>query len=340
MAVAIGTVLALCSAPTVFGDLEKPVVEKKGAKKPSLRKRAGKKELVWSDLDKGLETVRTKYLPIVIWYDGSEEEKDAGKGGFSEVLGHSSLASNLRKYVLIRVRDTDLTETYRNGPSGPRDLSRKALAKAKARAKAKAKNPKKVKPNAKLLAPKEEVVVQVGDQLRLPAGQPALLLLDYRERVVERFDGELPKRTKLSSRLRHVAKANSYFAKKAFAIEKVLVEAQRVYLVGNTRAAVLRVRGLESEKARQGMDPVLQGWSAKTIETYRSKARKLLAEAEELEKEGDKLRADSSLKYNKALKAFAKVAQDYPFKDVAEKANRRRADILRKMTVTGENPFR
>ena len=174
--------------------------------------------------------------------------------------------------------------------------------------------------------------------MRLPAGQPALLVLDFRERIVERYDAGVPRRSRLSPRLKKILKINTYLSRRARPVEKALVESRKAFEVGNSRAAILKVRDLESPKIRKSLDPVLQGWSAEVIKEYRDRAGKLLAEAESLEKDGDRLKADSALKYNKALNAYQRIARDFPFKDVARKANQRQGEILRKLSLTG-NPF-
>ncbi len=68
-------------------------------------------------------------------------------------------------------------------------------------------------------------------------------------------------------------------------------------------------------------------------------ARKALDKAIVIEREGDKLKSDSALKYTKAIDAFEKIAKDYPFKDIVVEANRHSGEILSKMTGFGKKPF-
>ena len=179
----------------------------------------------------------------------------------------------------------------------------------------------------------------VGEELRLPVREPALVVLDFRERLVERYDNELPGRDTLSSRLKKILKISEYYARQSRPIEKLLLDSKEAQKLGNQRTAVLKVRALEDPGLRRKMDPVLQSWVATMIRDYRQEARKALDKAIALEREGDKLKSDSGLKYTKAIDAFEKIAKDYPFKDIVVEANRHSGEILRKMTGFGKKPF-
>ena len=139
--------------------------------------------------------------------------------------------------------------------------------------------------------------------------------------------------------LKKVALRDKRLAREARKIEPTIAKSRRLFTLGNTRTAVLAVRDLESPKIRKKLDDTLNAWIADLFAQYRKKAREQLAVAEKLEKEGDQRKADSGLKYSKAIKAYNKVAKDFPLKDIANQANRRAGEVLRKMTLTGENPF-
>ena len=299
-----------------------------------------KKELAWQPLVAGLDRVRATYRPALLWYEGTRKSDDV-EGDLVELLSYSTLRSTVGRCVLIRIGDEDLTRIYPAPPSGPRILAKgsRKPRKAAGRAGVKGKEKKAAAVRDPALEPRREAkTATVGDRLRLPAGQPALLVLDFRERIVERYDAGVPRRSRLSPRLKKILKINTYLSRRARPVEKALVESRKAFEVGNSRAAILKVRDLESPKIRKSLDPVLQGWSAEVIKEYRDRAGKLLAEAESLEKDGDRLKADSALKYNKALNAYQRIARDFPFKDVARKANQRQGEILRKLSLTG-NPF-
>jgi hypothetical protein len=272
----------------------------------------------WLGIEKGLADVRQRYKPALVWYSGSSGKDDLG---LLKRLDHSSFRRLVEKYILVRLTPDDLKKAYPTRPEGPR-----------ARRAAKRKPPLKPLP-ALAGAP------TVSAELRLPPADPALVVLDFRERLIERYDRELPGKDALSSRLKKILKISDYYARQGLPFEKLLLESKEALKLGNRRVAVLKVRDLENPSLRKRMDPVLQSWVDKVIRDYRQAARKALEKAIALEKEGDKLKSDSGLKYTKAIDAFEKVSKDYPFKDIMVEANRHSGDILRKMTAFGNNPF-
>lgn len=272
----------------------------------------------WQGIEKGLADVRQRYKPALVWYSGSSGKDDLG---LLKRLENSTFRRLVEKYILIRLTPADLKKAYSPKPGGPR--TRKAG---------------KRRPALKPL-PAAADGPTVSAELRLPPGDPALVVLDFRERLIERYDRELPGKDTLSSRLKRILKISDYYARQSIPFEKLLLESKEALKLGNKRIAVLKVRDLESPSLRKRMDPVLQSWVATLIRDYRQAARKALEKAIALEKEGDKLKSDSGLKYTKAIDAFEKVSKDYPFKDIMVEANRHSGDILRKMTAFGNNPF-
>ena len=272
----------------------------------------------WQGIEKGLADVRQRYKPALVWYSGSSGKDDLG---LLKRLENSAFRRLVEKYILIRLTPADLKKAYSPKPGGPR--TRKAG---------------KRRPALKPL-PAAADGPTVSAELRLPPGDPALVVLDFRERLIERYDRELPGKDTLSSRLKRILKISDYYARQSIPFEKLLLESKEALKLGNKRIAVLKVRDLESPSLRKRMDPVLQSWVATLIRDYRQAARKALEKAIALEKEGDKLKSDSGLKYTKAIDAFEKVSKDYPFKDNMVEANRHSGDILRKMTAFGNNPF-
>ena len=271
----------------------------------------------WTGVESGLASIRQRYKPALVWFTGSSP---ADALGLIKRLESSAFRRLASRYVLIRLTPADLGKRYSPRPTGPRE--RKAGRKAPG------------KP-----PPKPAGGPTIADELRLPAGEAALVVLDFRERLVERYDRELPGKDALNSRLKKILKISDYYARLSLPFEKLLLESKEALKLGNKRTAVLKVRDLESPALRKKMDPVLQSWVAKVIRDYRQEARKALDKAIALEREGDKLKSDSGLKYTKAIDAFEKVAKDYPFKDIAVEANRHSGEILRKMTAFGRNPF-
>ena len=274
----------------------------------------------WLGIEDGLESIRQRYQPALVWYAGSSSSDGLG---LLKRLENSSFRRLFSRYVLIRVTAADLGKGYSPRPNGPRPRRKSVKKKGPARP---------------ALKPAEKQAT-VGEELRLPAREPALVVLDFRERLVERYDNELPGRDTLSSRLKKILKISEYYARQSRPIEKLLLDSKEAQKLGNQRAAVLKVRALEDPGLRKKMDPVLQSWVATMIRDYRQEARKALDKAIGLEREGDKLKSDSGLKYTKAIDAFEKVAKDYPFKDIVVEANRHSGEILRKMTGFGKKPF-
>ena len=272
----------------------------------------------WVGIEKGLAGIRQRYKPALVWYSGSSGKDDLG---LLKRLENSSFRRLVQKYILVRLTPEDLKKTYSPRPEGPR--TRKV---------GKRQLPAKPLPAA-------AGGPTVSAELRLPPGDPALVILDFRERLIERYDRELPGKDTLSSRLKKILKISDHYARQGIPFEKLLLESKDALKLGNKRIAVLKVRDLESPSLRKRMDPVLQSWVATVIRDYRQAARKALEKAIALEKEGDKLKSDSGLKYTKAIDAFEKVSKDYPFKDIMVEANRHSGDILRKMTAFGNNPF-
>ena len=272
----------------------------------------------WQGIEQGLAGIRQRYKPALVWYSGSSGKADLG---LLKRLESSSFRRLVQKYILIRLTPDDLKKTYPARPEGPR-----------------ARRTGKKRPPAKPL-PAVAGGPTVSAELGLPPGVPALGILNFRERLVERYDRELPGKDTLSSRLKKILKISDHYARQGIPFEKLLLESKDALKLGNKRIAVLKVRDLESPSLRKRMDPVLQSWVATVIRDYRQAARKALEKAIALEKEGDKLKSDSGLKYTKAIDAFEKVSKDYPFKDIMIEANRHSGDILRKMTAFGNNPF-
>ena len=267
--------------------------------------------LEWMGIENGLTSIRQRYKPALVWFTGSSSGDDLG---LLKRLENSAFRRLASKYVLIRLTPADLSREYSPKPTGPR--KKKAGRKA---------------PGKPSLKPAKGSTV--ADELRLPTGEPALVVLDFRERLIERYDRELPGKDTLSSRLKKILKISDYYAQLSLPFEKLLIESREALKLGNKRTAVLKVRGLESPALRKKMDPVLQSWVAAAIRDYRQEARKVMEKAIALEREGDKLKSDSGLKYTKAIDAFEKVAKDYPFKDIVVEANRHSGGILRKMTT-------
>jgi hypothetical protein len=92
------------------------------------------------------------------------------------------------------------------------------------------------------------------------------------------------------------------------------------------------VKDLELPAERRKLDPVLLGRIDALVKHYRAQAKKVFDEAAKLEGEGDKMGADSHLKYERAMKSLDRIGKEFPFKDLMVDANKRRGRIWTKMT--------
>ena len=78
----------------------------------------------WLGIEDGLESVRQRYQPALVWYAGSSSSDGLG---LLKRLESSSFRRLFSRYVLIRVTPTDLGKRYSPRPNGPRP--RKAVKK-------------------------------------------------------------------------------------------------------------------------------------------------------------------------------------------------------------------
>jgi hypothetical protein len=140
--------------------------------------------------------------------------------------------------------------------------------------------------------------------------------------VVRRFDADLPTKSKLRKDLSFVLKVNDIHAGEARRVEPELESSRYAFKLGKTRAAVLKVLPFEEKASRQRMDTVLSGRVDDLIEEYKGKAKELMTEGDQLDKEG---------KYDDAIKAFDRAQRDFPFPEVIRQASRRKSEILRKL---------
>jgi hypothetical protein len=171
--------------------------------------------------------------------------------------------------------------------------------------------------------------------LRLPPGPPDLLILDFREQIKRRFYGAPVSSSALKKELQDVYRESQRHAVIARQVEARLALSRGEYRLGKVRQAVVSVRELEKPGELEKMDRVLRPEVTALIQKYRDAARRLLARADQLEKDADKLGPKSGQKYSKALKTLEKVAEEYPFADILEEVAVRKGRVFTKMTFTG-----
>jgi hypothetical protein len=294
-----------------------PAAPKDKAESPKVRSEKKKPgaDLPWVTLEKGLVAVREKYSAAVIVHDarraalGAEEAGAEEEPGFLD--GHLtdvSLRDALKKFILIRIEPGDLEKPY---PPISRDPAKKAK-----------------KPGGKEEAPdageKASPPGSTARKLELEPDVPCLLLLSFREEVVRRYDRELPVPSRLKRDLANVWKVNEVHAREAKRVEPQIETSRYAYRLGKVREAVQKMLPFEEKDSRRLMDAVLDKQVKSLLDEYRARAKEALAEADDL---------DADSKYEAAIKAFDKAAQDFPFTDVIRTANKRKSEILRKLTL-------
>ena len=312
-----------------------------------------KAAFTWLDLHQGLEKLRDTRKPALIWYAGEpsvkkpseknpSEKKPSGKkdgeghpgaagdqpkGFFTEFLEHPDFRRKVERFVLIRLRGADLLKPYprRKLPQIPRKPARFRVGKPGA---GKANRPleKKTKP--------PPVVREV---LRVIEGQPVLLVLDFRETIVRRYDGDdrPPARSALRKEFNRVVRNNAYHVKVARKVEKILADSEEQFRRGKVRKAVILVRGLESPTEKATFDRVLLAQVEKVIKDYRGRAEKGLKKATELVDAAKKSPGRKGKNFLDALAILSRVARDYPFKDVIAQTREQRGVILSFLRIQG-----
>jgi hypothetical protein len=241
---------------------------------------------------------------------GSDAAGDAEAGFLDAHLADVSLRDALKKFVLIRIDPLDLEKPY---PPVTRKSPKKAGGKDKDKDEA-------ADPSDNGSSPAKTV----AERLEIKADVPAVLVLSFREDVVRRYAGEIPVPSKLRKDLSGVWKVNELHAREAKRVEPQIETSRYAYRLGKIREAVQKMLPFEEKASRRLMDAVLDKQVDSLLGEYRSRAKEALADA-------DGLDADS--KYEAAIQAFDKAAQDYPFTEVIRTANKRKSEILRKLTL-------
>jgi hypothetical protein len=305
----------------------------------------------WLALAAGLERMRERYQPAIVWYPGP-----AGSPGpaLEEMMKEGGFRRTLGRFVLIRLEPADLEKAYPPRPLPELPEGEPGAAKGKQAETPKRGGAKGRPGGGDKPAPKEEGKQGAGEApadgeveppepgetaggvLKIPSGVRALVALSFREIAVRRYDLELPKASVLQRELDRIWKVNDVQVQVARQVEKMLDASLKSYKLGDTRAAVLAVRDLESPGARKNMDPLLIERLDGTLKKYRERAEKGMAEAAKLAEEGDKDRTiEGRVRYHKAIETYDKVIKEYPFPDVVQKANVKKGEILGKLTGPG-----
>ncbi len=257
---------------------------------------------------------REKYAPFLIVFDGGAEyrprEGDVPTS-WNECTTSASFRRALEKITVCRVRSEDLRKPY---PAPPRPAGERppgVLPDADAGEAGKGGEPAKPDAAAKTVAA----------QLGLVDGVPAVVFVDYRERVIRRLVDSLPRRTKLRGMILSFAVKNATLARYARRAEKILERSRYAYELGKRRTAVQQVIPFERPAEQKKMDPVLLARANELISRYRKDAQRIVDRGNALDRQKD---------YVRALQVFEEVSRDYPFPDIIRVASQKRGEILRK----------
>ena len=276
--------------------------------------------ITYVSLVEAVASARKDYRPLVVYFDGGAGYERVPKDVPTRWEGATSGARFrrlARSVAICRLSGDDLRAGY-----PPEPTEKKADKPKKKPPDAGKRDPAKRRPlNKRAAEPKKKPAKSAGERLGLVAGVPAVLLIDFRERVVRRFVTEFPRKTAFQRSLRGFVKRNAVLAKYALQAEEVLERANYSYELGKRRIAVQQVLPLEDPQEKKKMDPVLKDKVEKVLTRYRGDAEKLV-------KKGFTL--DKQKKYADALKVLEDVAREFPFPDVLKKVHQKRGEILRK----------
>ncbi len=268
--------------------------------KPNLAEQAGVGEKAFSTLQEGLEVLRRDYRPLLCVYLAEEEN---GKKVEPGVQG-KGFAAELKR----RFQNRELQKVLRAFVRV--NLARKVLELPY--------------PAAKDAAPekkKEATKKRIRETLGIVPGVPAMVVLDFRERVVRRYQEKLPPQGVLRRELKRIALNLSKLAATARRIEKLMESAEYSYALGETRVAVQRILPLDDQKVQRTLDPVLAERLASVLSRYKDDAAKAMAVGEALE---------SERRYLEAVQAYQKAAFRFPFPEILKKSAIRQGVAMRK----------
>jgi hypothetical protein len=261
-------------------------------------------ELRWLNLEEGLKILRKEYRPIALKYSvpRGDPARNASAEALEKVLKDPEVEKELQNFICVELSAEALEKPY------PPD---RAPPPAKAGA---APPPKGDQDPASPPPP-------TSARLRLVENVPALLIIDYRERVSRRFQEKIPAPGPLRKELAKTAREIRSLAVEARRVEKLLEESKYSHALGEPRQAVLTVLPLDDAKARRGLDQDLAARVEAVLAGYRREGQSLIATGETLE---------SQKRYLEASEVYRRAARTYPFPEIVKTANRRQSDALRK----------
>ncbi|MBI4582617.1 MAG: hypothetical protein HY717_01095 [Planctomycetes bacterium] len=295
------------------------------------------KGAVFLPLPKVLEKCRAEYRPFLVYYGGGagykspEGQAPEGDlpGAWKSYLAQSRFEQALKQLPACQLEDDDLAAAYAAEKTAPgKDQPEKSDPK-KGEAEKDGVDRKEPGDKKEPAGEKKEAVAKddtAAARLGLVRGVPAVILVDFRERVAHRFTGKLPLLSALQRQIQVFAEQNKRQAAVAREVDKILEKSRYAWELKDTKAAVQHLQPLEDPKERKKLDAVSLEQVTALSEKYRAEAEKIFRKADELV--GQK-------KYEEAMRALEQIAQKYPFTDLIRRANQKRGEIYRKAQYGG-----
>ena len=275
--------------------------------------------ITYVSLGDAVASARRDYRPFLVYFDGGgsyERKPDDVPTRWEEATSGTGFRRFAKSVAICRLGDEELRVVY------PPESTEKEEVKPKKEGRDGRKHePAKRKRRNQRAADPKKPPESAAKRLGLVDGVPAVLVVDFRERVVWRFMTEFPKKRRFHRALRRFIKRDAVLAKYAIRAEKVLERSNYSYELGKRRNAVQQVLPFEDPLEKKKMDPVLKGKVEKVVARYRGDAQKLVEEGFTL---------DRKKKYAAALKVLENVTREFPFPDLLKKVHVKRAEILRK----------
>ncbi len=266
-------------------------------------------------LKDAIDRVEKDYVSLIVVYDGGGDYESKPKdipGRWASYLGQRTFRKAVKKHALARLTDKDLDRTYpgrRPEEKPPKEGAEKPAKKPRGKAGADGRPANVVEDwtNAKVLG--------------ITRGFPAVVLLDFRERIVKRYTRKLPSRVALGGLLKALAEKNRRLAIRARQVEKVIEGSLYAHKLGDKRSAVLKILSIIKPETLRKFDPVTKKKVQDVQARYRREAQILSRKASGLE---------AARKYAMAMMLLEQIARDYPFPDVIRDSNQSRGRVFRK----------
>lgn len=267
--------------------------------------------LGWVGFEEGIREVRKKYVPAAVSYRGPKPSGGA-PSEFDAVLRDASVSRALKAFVRIELSAEDLEKAY-PGDSADAPVAPKAPKAPPAGGGAEAE---------KAPAAPAPPAASIGGRLAIFPEKPSLVILSFREEVIQRYEDKLPSRQKLAKDLARIAAKEGAAAAEARRAEKAVEDSKYAAGLGKQREAVLIILPFDGKDAQARLDDVARARVVALTTEYRELAEKRMKEADGLE---------SQRKFFEALLAYDQVMAKFPFKDIHLRCVRRRLEIERKM---------